>query len=190
MSRRSSRANVKTAKPTYADFDHEKFRKTLRTKYTIKGEVGVLSYPFSKKVSTHWRFRTPADSSASAETISRMCYDHLAKLQVHSDRGKIRPRLYNWVRADICRKFLLMGYTRAMRYYYHADGRKWERHISRNGVVSWTIRPYNYDHAKKECAEIFRAAHDAVHTSPEYTAGLRWWNAVGRDMIFDGAKVT
>lgn len=53
-------------RPSYIDFDHKSYRKLLASRYIIKGESGVLSYPYSKKIHRYWRFKTPAIALISA----------------------------------------------------------------------------------------------------------------------------
>jgi hypothetical protein len=98
-------------------FDYEKFHKRISTGvYDLRGEVGVLSYPFSKRLVKHWRFATPEKAKESAEWLYQRFLKELESKRSWRER---------FIRSDLCRKFLLMGYTRSMRYYNHPSGRKW-----------------------------------------------------------------
>ena len=102
-------------KPTYVNFDKQKFREELQY-YNLKGEIGVLSYSFSKILSPLWRFKTPELAEISAQTI----YHIFLRLVNLSNRTKSTDfKFHLFMKADLCRKFLQMGYTRSMRYYYH-----------------------------------------------------------------------
>ena len=129
-------------KPSYIDFDHAKYKKLLASKYIIKGEIGVLSYPYSKQIHKYWRFKTPDLALKSAKKIYNIFLQNLNSKRSWSNK---------FVRADICRKFLQMGYTRSMRYYYHKSGKKWKKIGN-----SWKILPYDYDPVKKISANIFK----------------------------------
>jgi hypothetical protein len=60
-----------------------------------------------------WRFKTPAEARKSCSAL-------LAKLNAYLRAG-------NFVGADMARKFLQMGYTRASRYANYKGGRKYDK---------------------------------------------------------------
>ena len=71
-----------------------------------RGEQGVLLVePYKSEILPHWRFATPDIAKESSETIYKMFLDYLA-----AD---------DFVGADMARKFIQMGYTRARRYANH-----------------------------------------------------------------------
>jgi hypothetical protein len=134
-------------KPSYIDFDKEKFRRSLKY-YDLRGEIGVLSYTFSKKLSELWKFKTPELAKQSAEKIYQIFIDLIKRSnQAKSDDYKF----YLFMKADLCRKFLQMGYTRSMRYYYHRSGIKWKKIGNK-----WIQRPFDYDYEKRISALIFK----------------------------------
>lgn len=134
-------------KPTYVDFDHDKFVQKIKY-YDLRGEMGVLSYNFSKYLSKKWRFRTPILAKKSAKHI----YDCFSILIDKSYNHKSLDRkFFKFMKADLCRKFLMMGFTRSMRYYYHKNGKKWKKI---NG--QWKKLPFDYDPEKKISAQIFK----------------------------------
>jgi hypothetical protein len=77
-----------------------------------KGEQGVLMVePYKSEILPFWKFKDPEAASKSSKKI----YDlFLEYLQIH-----------DFVGADMARKFLQMGYTRARRYANHKSGRKY-----------------------------------------------------------------
>lgn len=79
-----------------------------------KGEQGVLLVePYKSEILPHWRFKTPAEAERSSSKIYRL---FLAYLRVH-----------DFVGADMARKFLQMGWTRARRYANYQGGRKYDQ---------------------------------------------------------------
>nr|POE72445.1 hypothetical protein CFP56_12318 [Quercus suber] len=88
---------------------------SLRMAYQIaRGEQGVLTFePYKSILLPHWRFRTPA----IAESSSAMLY---SAFRCYVDAG-------DFVGADMSRKFIQMGMTRAKRYANHKGGKKYDR---------------------------------------------------------------
>ena len=108
-------------KPSYVNFNNEKYKQQLKT-YTTKSEVGVLSYNYSKKIHPYWKFKTPQLALQSAQKIYNIFLHNLHNI---TRSNTIKSFVDSFIKADICRKFLQMGYTRSMRYYYHKNGVKW-----------------------------------------------------------------
>lgn len=78
-----------------------------------KGEQGVLLVePYRSEILPHWRFKTVAEAKKSSAKIYKM---FLAYLKAEDFPG-----------ADMARKFLQMGWTRARRYSNHKGGRKYD----------------------------------------------------------------
>jgi len=78
-----------------------------------RGEQGVLTIePYKSELLPHWRFKTPQEARASAETI-------FEKFAAYRDAG-------DFVGMDMARKFLQMGYTRSRRYAKYPSGRKYD----------------------------------------------------------------
>ena len=84
----------------------------LRYSYTIgRGETGVLSFePYKSFILPFWRFRTFQIAQDSAEVL-------WAIFESYCQRG-------DFIGADMTRKFIQMGMTRAKRYANHKGGRK------------------------------------------------------------------
>jgi hypothetical protein len=78
-----------------------------------KGEQGVLlCEPYKSEILPHWRFKTPEIASKSSSEIYQLFLNYL-------EQG-------DFVGADMARKFLQMGFTRARRYTNYKGGRKYE----------------------------------------------------------------
>lgn len=77
-----------------------------------KGEQGVLLVePYKSEILPHWRFKTKEIAEESSQTIYTMFLEYVEK--------------HDFVGADMARKFLQMGYTRARRYANHKSGQKY-----------------------------------------------------------------
>ena len=96
------------------DFKKTDFRKHPELYRIGKGEQGVLLVePYKSEILPHWRFKTVAEAKKSSAKIYRM---FLAYLKADDFPG-----------ADMARKFLQMGWTRARRYANHKGGRKYDK---------------------------------------------------------------
>ncbi len=129
-------------------FDKIDFRKR-RELYTIgKGEQGVLLVePYKSEILPHWRFKTAAEAKKSSDKIYKM---FLAYLKANDFPG-----------ADMARKFLQMGWTRARRYANHRGGRKYDKRSGKE-------LPREIDSAKAEAAAIFYQRYVLARQHPEY----------------------
>lgn len=89
--------------------------RALRMSYRIaRGEQGVLTFePYKSLLLPHWRFRTPAIARDSS-TALLSAFNHFVSAG-------------DFVGADMSRKFIQMGMTRAKRYANFKGGRKYER---------------------------------------------------------------
>ena len=77
-----------------------------------RGQQGVLiCEPYKSEICAHWRFKTVPEAEASSQTILNMFYEFV--------------RQGDFVGADMAKKFLHMGFTRARRYANHRDGKKY-----------------------------------------------------------------
>jgi hypothetical protein len=112
-----------------------------------KGEQGVLLVePYKGEILPHWRFKTVAEAKRSSATIYRM---FLAYLKAEDFPG-----------ADMARKFLQMGWTRARRYANHTGGRKYDK--------TGEELPRTEDKEKAEAAAIFYERYVTARQHPEY----------------------
>ena len=120
-------------KPTYVGFEHDKYYwkpnidyKQNPLKYRIgRGQQGVLiCQPYKNELYPLWKFRT----SKLAKKSCDMIYDKFMEYLNNDD----------FVGADMAKKYLHMGFTRARRYWNHSSGRKWE-----NKDGEWKVLPYD-----------------------------------------------
>ena len=139
------------------DYDNINFKDNPELYRIGRGEQGVLLVePYKSDICQHWRFRTPSIARRSSDTISRMFEQYLA--------------VGDFVGADMARKFLMMGWTRARRYANHRDGNKYDE----NG----NVKPQEADHwtcDKAESARIFKEAYDCARQNPKYRVMYREW---------------
>ena len=105
-----------------------------------RGEQGVLTVePYKSELLPLWRFRTPQLARESAAALTERFHAYLAD-------GDI-------VGADMARKFLQMGFTRARRYANHPGGRKYDGPVPEGkqevavvgGKFSFDVTPGNAD---------------------------------------------
>lgn len=127
-----------------------------------RGEQGVLTVePYKSELLPLWRFRTPELARESAAAITERFHAYLAADDLPG--------------ADMARKFLQMGFTRARRYANHRGGRKYDGPVpeefkGRSGAHGRRELPRSpEDPVKAESARIFKEAWDAVEQVERYT---------------------
>lgn len=127
------------------------------------GEQGVLLVqPYKAELLPHWRFATPDAARVSSEIIYRMFQDYL--------------QAGDFVGADMARKFLQMGFTRARRYANHRGGKKYDGPVPQDrkgqsgahGRAELSRQPE--DPVKAEAARIFRTKWQEAEANEEYGA--------------------
>lgn len=130
--------------------------------YSIgRGEQGVLSIePYKSEILPYWRFKDSNVATLSSDTIFEMFLDYLEK--------------NDFIGADMARKFLQMGFTRARRYANYKGGKKYE------GKVPDDKKGQSGAHGRKEMARgsgdpekaaaaaIFKAKWDIAKENEEY----------------------
>lgn len=113
---------VKQRKPSYLNFEKESYpwkpdidyRGNPEAYRVGKGEQGVLiCEPYKTEIGRHWRFKTPDIATKSSEEIFKLFQEYLNK--------------NDFVGADMARKFLQMGYTRARHYANYKGGKKYDK---------------------------------------------------------------
>src|SRR3954454_23251201 len=130
------------------DFENIDFRQHPELYRIGKGEQGVLLVePYKSEILPQWRFKTVAEAKKSSGKIYKM---FLAYLKSDDFPG-----------ADMARKFLQMGWTRARRYANHKGGRKYDR---ATGAES----PRTEDAEKAAAAAAFYERYVAARQHPEY----------------------
>ncbi|WP_162429079.1 DUF4385 domain-containing protein [Pontibacter pudoricolor] len=142
------------------DFDKTDFRKQPELYRVGKGEQGVLLVePYKSEILPHWRFKTPEIARESSEKIYSLFKEYLG--------------LQDFVGADMARKFLQMGYTRARRYANHKSGKKYKGPVpddkkGQSGAHGREELPREVDPVKAEAAAIFKAKWELAKQNKEY----------------------
>lgn len=130
-----------------------------------RGEQGVLLVePYKSEILPYWRFKDPEAAKTSSDAIYALFLGYL--------RGG------DFVGADMARKFLQMGYTRARRYANYPGGKKYIGAVpkgkeGRSGAHGRPAREKGTgDPLKAESAAIFKECWDRARGNPVYL-GLR-----------------
>lgn len=109
-------------RPSYLNFNPEAYSWKPDVDYSQhpelyrvgKGEQGVLiCEPYKSEIGQFWRFKTKAIAEESSEKIYGLFLDYLEK--------------QDFVGADMARKYLQMGFTRARRYANYKGGKKYDK---------------------------------------------------------------
>ena len=152
-------------KPSYVDFDKDAYPwkpdidyRAHPEQYRVgKGEQGVLiCEPYKSELVAHWRFKTPDIAHESSQILFYMFETYL-----HGGE---------FVGADMARKFLQMGYTRARRYTNYKGGRKYDKEhdyaLNEKGTG---------DPLKAESARIFYEQWQRAEANVAYAARKKEW---------------
>lgn len=130
-----------------------------------RGEQGVLLVePYKSEILPHWRFATPEIAKESSEIIYQLFLDYL-------DND-------DFVGADMARKFIQMGYTRARRYANHKGGKKYDGSVphdkkGQSGAHGRQELPQQSQELesaqiKAQSAQIFKQKWDACRANKTY----------------------
>lgn len=109
----------------------------------------LLVEPYKSEILPHWRFKTVAEAKKSSAKIHKM---FLAYLKADEFPG-----------ADMARKFLQMGWTRARRYANHKGSRKYDKQTGEES-------PRTEDKEKAAAAAIFYKRYVAARQHKGYVA--------------------
>lgn len=152
-------------RPSYLDFDETAYAWKRGVDYRAhpelyrvgKGEQGVLIVePYKGELVPLWRFKTPDVAQRSSEAI-------FEKFQAY-------VHTLDFVGADMARKFLQMGYTRARRYANYAGGKKYDADHDHVELPRGTGDP-----VKAESARIFYEFWKAAEADPAYAQMKSDW---------------
>ena len=100
--------------PYHLDFKSVDFRLHPELYRIGVGEQGVLLVePYKSEILPFWKFKNEEFAQQSAQKIFQLFEDYLKNNE--------------FVGADMARKFLQMGFTRARRYANHKGGKKYEK---------------------------------------------------------------
>lgn len=115
-----------------------------------RGQQGVLiCEPYKSNICQHWRFKTVQEAELSSQKILSMFYGFVDE--------------EDFVGADMAKKFLHMGFTRARRYANHRDGKKYN--------VDGSIIPQEPDALtceKAESAKVFYKTWKEARENEKY----------------------
>lgn len=143
------------------DFKKIDFRQHPELYRVGRGEQGVLLVePYKSEILPYWRFADEDKARQSSEKIFQLFLDYLN----HDD----------FVGADMARKFLQMGYTRARRYANHKGGKKYDGAVpddkkGLSGAHGRDELPRTpEDPVKAAAARIFKAKWDEAKLHPRY----------------------
>lgn len=121
-----------------------------------KGEQGVLlCEPYKSEILPYWHFKTPEIARESSTKIFALFEQYLQQ--------------EDFVGADMARKYLQMGFTRARRYANHKGGRKYD---PKSGEELPRIPE---DPIKAESARIFYAKWKEAEAHPFYKQRKSDW---------------
>ena len=124
------------------------YRKQPQLYQIGRGEQGVLIVePYKSELLPHWRFKTPAEARKSAAIVYRM-------FRAYLQQG-------DFVGADMARKYIQMGWTRARRYANHRSGRKYKPGTRQ-------VLPNDPDPVKAQSAAIFFKTLEKVRRNRTY----------------------
>ena len=134
-----------------ADADPEydvNFRENPEAYEVGRGEQGAFKVqPYKDELLPNWTIRTREAAEESAETI----FEQFREYERDGD----------FVGMDMARKYLQMGYTRAIRYAKYPGGKKYEGGEERE-PQEW------YDDEKREIAKLFEAKWERVREDERY----------------------
>jgi len=129
------------------DFRTIDFRKHPELYEVGRGEQGVLLVePYKSEILPYWRFKTPEIAKESSAKIYEL-------YEAYKKDG-------DFVGMDMARKFIQMGYTRAMRYAHHRSGRKYDEDKK--------VLPNEDDDIKRQSAVIFKEYWDRIRADDIY----------------------
>ena len=119
------------------------YRKNPHLYHSGRGQQGVtICEPYKSEIGQYWRFKTQIIAKESVTKIYAMFLDYV-------ERG-------DFVGADMAKKFIHMGYTRARRYANHKSGRKWQKSLS----GTWSVIPLEKDKDDSEKAKAALVFHE------------------------------
>jgi hypothetical protein len=149
----------------------------MRHSYTIgRGETGVLSFePHKGHISPHWAFRTVPVARNSSEILWTIFESSVERK--------------DFVGADMTRKFIQMGMTRARRYANHKGGRKYAKDTG-DKLEKWTggsEEDVRKRREKEETSEIFKVVWRGCIKDEHYRGLKQGWTAEKKD--FEKSKL-
>jgi hypothetical protein len=115
----------------------------------LSGEQGVFQVePYKSELLPVWRYKDKAAAEASVAALNERYEQYKAK--------------EDFVGMDMARKYLQMGFTRAMRYAKYPGGKKYNEDGTEREQQTWA------DPAKREAAVVFRKSWEEVREDETY----------------------
>ena len=152
-------------KPSYLDFEIKDYFWKPDIDYRAhpelylvgKGEQGVLiCEPYKKEIGLYWRFRTVEIAKESSHKIYALFLGYLKSGE--------------FVGADMARKYLQMGYTRARRYANYKGGKKYDQEADYALLERATGDP-----EKAGAAAVFYAVWKQAEANATYATMKKDW---------------
>jgi hypothetical protein len=144
-------------KSSYAWRDDIDYRDQPEEYRVGKGEQGVLiCQPYKSEIGQHWRFKTANVAKESSTKIFELFNKYL-----NND---------DFVGADMARKYLQMGFTRARRYANYKSGKKYNHNSNYEVNKKGTGDP-----EKAKSAEIFYAKWKEAEANEKYKGIKKDW---------------
>jgi hypothetical protein len=134
----------------------------LNFSYAIaRGEMGVLSFePYKSLILPYWAFRTVPIATNSSLVLWEI-------FESYCERG-------DFVGADMTRKFIQTGMTRAKRYANHKGGQKYDKNGTQ--LVKWLgDDAHGKRREKEEASEIFKGYWKRCTSHEEYLRLKQEW---------------
>jgi hypothetical protein len=146
-------------KPAYAWKPDIDYRKSPQSYRVGKGEQGVLiCEPYKSEIGPFWRFKTKAIAQESSDKIYNLFLAYL-------DQGE-------FVGADMARKYLQMGFTRARRYANYKGGKKYDKDQDYQLLEKGTGQQ-----EKADAAAIFFAKWKEAESNVQYALLKKNWKS-------------
>jgi len=121
-----------------------------------RGEAGVFKIqPYKDELLPLWTIRSLEEAEEAAERIHR-------QFEAYKRRDE-------FVGMDMARKYLRMGWTRALRYAKYPGGRKYDDDGIEREPQEW------YDEEKYDIAQVYREHLDAVNDDGTYRRMKEAW---------------
>ena len=148
------------SKPSYLNFNAEgypwkpdiDYRKHPELYLVGKGEQGVLiCEPYKSEIGRYWRFKDREVAKSSSEKIYGLFEAYLAA--------------GDFAGADMARKYLQMGYTRARRYANYKGGKKFDKNKNYQLLERGTGQA-----EKAEAANIFYICWQVAEANEKYAS--------------------
>lgn len=152
-------------KPSYLTFNHSDYpwkpdidyRQHPELYRVGKGEQGVLiCEPYKSEIGQYWRFKTEEIAKESSGKIFGLFNDYLEN--------------NDFVGADMARKYLQMGFTRARRYFNYKGGKKYDAEKDYQQLERGTGDPQ-----KAAAAKIFYEKWQEAEANSKYELMKKDW---------------